>query len=154
MTDKFTWKELKNIFKEKYKLLPLRDSKISNYISNLTMFLIASVISLLCALIASIAIKQSTFINTYAVLFPFITIITIIISFTLFQRNLYSIVIHIWKNEFNFDIPTKRLLIKLKTLIFLLTIKRYWFTILVSFSLWFILLICTFLFGYYNLQFK
>lgn len=147
--NKAEWKEIKNQFKDNYKKLSLQDSKLSSYISNLILFLIASAISTLAALIAAIVIKQNQFIDTYAGLFVIIFVITIAILFTWERRNLYSIVIHIWKSEYDINTLSKPLIYKLEFLVFNLSLKRYWFSWFISFLLWGLIICCVFLFGYY-----
>ncbi|MBQ5500785.1 MAG: hypothetical protein IIT81_01050 [Mycoplasmataceae bacterium] len=145
----FEFKQIKSEFKEKYFKLPFHDSKISNTLNHLTLILIVSSFSLLVALISSIIIKQETYITTYSLLYVFLSLFTLFIFLTIERRNLFSIVLSIWKSLYDIELLNKGLINKLELLVFVFSWKKYWFTWLVTLLIWSLLLIITFLIGYW-----
>ena len=145
----FEFKQIKSEFKEKYFKLPFHDSKISNTLNHLTLILIVSSFSLLVALITSIIIKQETYITTYSLLYVFLSLFTLFIFLTIERRNLFSIVLSIWKSLYDIELLNKALINKLELLVFVFSWKKYWFTWLVTLLIWSLLLIITFLIGYW-----
>ena len=89
------YKKIKSDFKHKYFKLPFQDAKISNNLNHITLTSIVSSFSLLVALITSLCINNKTLINTYSVLYVFLTSFTILIFLTIERRNLFSIVLSI-----------------------------------------------------------
>ena len=145
----FEFKQIKSEFKEKYFKLPFHDAKISNTLNHLTLILIVSSFSLLVALITSIIIKQETYITTYSLLYVFLSLFTLFIFLTIERRNLFSIVLSIWKNLYDIELLNKVLINKLELLVFLFSWKKYWFTWLITLLIWSLLLIIVFLIGYW-----
>ncbi|MBQ5492376.1 MAG: hypothetical protein IIT78_00675 [Mycoplasmataceae bacterium] len=145
----FEFKQIKSEFKEKYFKLPFHDAKISNTLNHLTLILIVSSFSLLVALITSIIIKQETYITTYSLLYVFLSLFTLFIFLTIERRNLFSIVLSIWKSLYDIELLNKALINKLELLVFVFSWKKYWFTWLVTLLIWSLLLIITFLIGYW-----
>lgn len=145
----FEFKQIKSEFKEKYFKLPFHDAKISNTLNHLTLILIVSSFSLLVALITSIIIKQETYITTYSLLYVFLSLFTLFIFLTIERRNLFSIVLSIWKSLYDIELLNKVLINKLELLVFVFSWKKYWFTWLVTLLIWSLLLIITFLIGYW-----
>lgn len=145
----FEFKQIKSEFKEKYFKLPFHDAKICNTLNHLTLILIVSSFSLLVALITSIIIKQETYITTYSLLYVFLSLFTLFIFLTIERRNLFSIVLSIWKSLYDIELLNKGLINKLELLVFLFSWKKYWFTWLVTLLIWSLLLIITFLIGYW-----
>ena len=103
----FEFKQIKSEFKEKYFKLPFHDAKICNTLNHLTLILIASSFSLLVALITSIIIKQETYITTYSLLYVFLSLFTLFIFLTIERRNLFSIVLSIWKSLYDIELLNK-----------------------------------------------
>ncbi|MBR4485775.1 hypothetical protein IKS57_00110 [bacterium] len=89
------YKKIKSDFKEKYFKLPFQDARISNNLNHITLISIVSSFSLLIALITSLCINNKIFIDTYSVLYVFLTSFTILIFLTIERRNLFSIVLSI-----------------------------------------------------------
>ena len=145
----FEFKQIKSEFKEKYFKLPFHDAKISNTLNHLTLILIVSSFSLLVALITSIIIKQETYITTYSLLYVFLSLFTLFIFLTIERRNLFSIVLNIWKSLYDIELLNKALINKLELLVFLFSWKKYWFTWLITLLIWSLLLIVVFLIGYW-----
>lgn len=145
----FEFKQIKSEFKEKYFKLPFHDAKISNTLNHLTLILIVSSFSLLVALITSIIIKQETYITTYSLLYVFLSLFTLFIFLTIERRNLFSIVLSIWKSLYDIELLNKALINKLELLVFLFSWKKYWFTWLITLLIWSLLLIIVFLIGYW-----
>lgn len=145
----FEFKQIKSGFKEKYFKLPFHDAKISNTLNHLTLILIVSSFSLLVALITSIIIKQETYITTYSLLYVFLSLFTLFIFLTIERRNLFSIVLSIWKSLYDIELLNKALINKLELLVFLFSWKKYWFTWLITLLIWSLLLIIVFLIGYW-----
>ena len=145
----FEFKQIKSEFKEKYFKLPFHDAKISNTLNHLTLILIVSSFSLLVALITSIIIKQETYITTYSLLYVFLSLFTLFIFLTIERRNLFSIVLSIWKSLYDIELLNKVLINKLELLVFLFSWKKYWFTWLITLLIWSLLLIVVFLIGYW-----
>ena len=145
----FEFKQIKSEFKEKYFKLPFHDAKISNTLNHLTLILIVSSFSLLVALITSIIIKQETYITTYSLLYVFLSLFTLFIFLTIERRNLFSIVLSIWKSLYDIELLNKVLINKLELLVFLFSWKKYWFTWLITLLIWCLALIITFLIGYW-----
>ena len=145
----FEFKQIKSEFKEKYFKLPFHDSKISNTLNHLTLILIVSSFSLLVALITSIIIKQETYITTYSLLYVFLSLFTLFIFLTIERRNLFSIVLSIWKSLYDIELLNKALINKLELLVFVFSWKKYWFTWLITLLIWSLLLIIVFLIGYW-----
>ena len=145
----FEFKQIKSEFKEKYFKLPFHDAKISNTLNHLTLILIVSSFSLLVALITSIIIKQETYITTYSLLYVFLSLFTLFIFLTIERRNLFSIVLSIWKSLYDIELLNKVLINKLEILVFLFSWKKYWFTWLITLLIWSLLLIIVFLIGYW-----
>lgn len=145
----FEFKQIKSEFKEKYFKLPFHDAKISNTLNHLTLILIVSSFSLLVALISSIIIKQETYITTYSLLYVFLSLFTLFIFLTIERRNLFSIVLNIWKSLYDIELLNKWLINKLELLVFLFSWKKYWFTWLITLLIWCLVLIITFLIGYW-----
>lgn len=149
MRSDFEFKQIKSEVKEKYFKLPFRDAKISNTLNHLTLILIVSSFSLLVALITSIIIKQETYITTYSLLYVFLSLFTLFIFLTIERRNLFSIVLSIWKSLYDIELLNKVLINKLEILVFLFSWKKYWFTWLITLLIWSLLLIIVFLIGYW-----
>lgn len=145
----FEFKQIKSEFKEKYFKLPFHDAKISNTLNHLTLVLIVSSFSLLVALITSIIIKQETYITTYSLLYVFLSLFTLFIFLTIERRNLFSIVLSIWKSLYDIELLNKVLINKLELLVFVFSWKKYWFTWLITLLIWCLALIITFLIGYW-----
>ena len=145
----FEFKQIKLEFKEKYFKLPFHDAKISNTLNHLTLILIVSSFSLLVALITSIIIKQETYITTYSLLYVFLSLFTLFIFLTIERRNLFSIVLSIWKSLYDIELLNKALINKLELLVFVFSWKKYWFTWLITLLIWSLLLIIVFLIGYW-----
>ncbi len=141
--DKYSWKDIKNNFKQSYQKLNLKEARLSHAISISTFILISSSFALIIALVVSIVLNIHSYITTYSILLAIVTICMIAFVFTLERNNLYSIVLVIWKQNYDFQLSNK-LMKKLQSYIFCLSSIRYWFYIFISIIVWFIILFLVF----------